>query len=127
MKVGPDAGAGAKGRVSVAAAPAAVLEPGNVGSVTGNAGRRKPREHEVAGGLDDGVRGPLLRVQVIQPGEGADRVRMVAHTILARRRRGRDRVRGTTWCPRRALDLARESGTCTCTCKRGGTDRNGKQ
>ena len=127
MKVGPDAGAGANRRVSVAAALTAVLESGNVGSVTGNAGRRKPREHEVTGSLDDGVGWPLAHDHVIQPGEGADRVRMVAHTIRSTPRRGRDRVRGTTWCPRRALNLTRQSGTCTCTRKRGGTDRNREQ
>jgi hypothetical protein len=128
MKVGPDAGAGANRGVSVAAAPAAVLEePGNAASVTGNAGRRKPREHEVAGSLDDGVGWPLVRDHVIQPGESAHRVGMVAHWSRSTPRRGRGRVRGRTWCPRRALNLTRKSGTCTCTRKGGGTHHHREQ
>ena len=76
MKVGPDAGAGANRGVSVAAAPAAVLEEaGNAGSMTGSAGTRYPRLHELAGTLDDGVGWTVDHV--IQPGEDARRVRMV--------------------------------------------------
>src|SRR5215203_4591046 len=104
MKVGPDAGRGQPG-VSVAAAPTAVLEPFNT-AVT-----RRPRR-PVGGSLDDAVGWPLSRVQVIQPGEGAHRVRNFAHWSRSTLRRG-NRVRS----PRRAFELTRESGTCACTRK----------
>jgi hypothetical protein len=77
MKVGPDAGAGAnllpllriRRVIRVAPAPTAVLKPGEIGgSVTGNAGTRKPQEHEVARSLH--YAGWWLAV--IQPGEDAD-------------------------------------------------------
>jgi hypothetical protein len=119
MKVGPDAGAGANRGGSVAAAPTADWEPWNT-AVTSRPWR------PVGGSLDDGVGWPLAHEHVIQPGEGADRVRMVAHTSRARRTRDRGR-RLSTWCPRRALNLTRKSGTCTCTRKGGGADRNGEQ
>ena len=80
MKDGPDAGAGAnltpllrtRRVMRVGPALTAVLKPRNVGSVTGNPGRRKPREHEVTGILDVAVYWPLVRVHVILPGERAD-------------------------------------------------------
>jgi hypothetical protein len=123
MKVGPDAGAGANRSLSVAAAPTAVLEPGNT-AVTGSAGRRKPREHELAGGLDDGVGWPVFHV--IQPGKDARRVRMEFRVSRAPRRRDRER-RVLIGRPRRALNLTRKSGTCTCTRKGGRTERNREQ
>ena len=125
MKVGPDADAAANRGVSVAAAPAAVLEEtGNAGPVTGSAGRRKPRLHELAGSLDDGVGRPVDHV--IQPGEDARRVRIGGPMSRFTSRRGRER-RISIGRPWRATNLTRESGTCTCARKGGGTDRNREQ
>jgi hypothetical protein len=56
--------------------------------VTGSAGSRKPRLHELAGSLDDGVRWPVNHV--IQPGEDARRVRIGGPMSRFTSRRGRD-------------------------------------
>ena len=55
--------------------------------MTGSAGTRDPRLHELAGSLDDGVGWPIDHV--IQPGEDACRVRMGLRLSGTPRRRDR--------------------------------------